>query len=85
MKELIALATALDEARKKANSIEAAAPMGGVYGDIVTALNDTLLLILKDQTHVDQAYQLLLDGNTVHEALVLLPVSRHQHIVWPEA
>lgn len=67
--ELINLAESLNQSRLTANGIESAAPTNGVYGDISTALRNTLFLILDSRDRVEQVYQSLLDGNTVVQAL----------------
>lgn len=67
------LATALDSARAAANTIEAAAPQRGVYGDIANALHKTLVLLLDDSEYwAEKAYQAILDGNTVAQALEIV-------------
>ncbi|MET3172989.1 UNVERIFIED_ORG: hypothetical protein ABIB52_000817 [Arthrobacter sp. UYCu721] len=67
------LATALDDARRTANAIEAAAPQRGVYGDIANALHKTLGLLLDDSDYwAEKAYQAILDGNTVVQALKIV-------------
>jgi hypothetical protein len=75
-KELIALATQIDEARLAANAIDAAAPQRGVYGDLHHALLKTLNLIFPDEgtrgvTLADFAYECIMDGNTVEQAVDL--------------
>ena len=73
---LIRLAETLDTARLQANASDAYTiqSQNGVYGQIAQALLDTLEVIFVD--HVDDhnlfanlAYNSLLDGNTVREAL----------------
>lgn len=63
------LAATLNDARIQANANEATAPQRGVYGQIEEALKDVLALLTDTQTHVDVAYQCLLDGCTVPQAL----------------
>lgn len=66
------LATRLDEARIAANDIEAAAPQDGVYGHISDALRKTLALLRDgDLKRADAAYQAILDGCIVTEALAV--------------
>lgn len=68
---LIKLAETLDDARKQANAIDAAAPQVGVYGKIHVALVDTLTLITAgDYSKAkDVYYSIMEDGNSVREAL----------------
>ncbi|MGY4541346.1 hypothetical protein ACVWY0_001255 [Arthrobacter sp. UYNi723] len=68
--QLTDLATSLDNARTAANAIEVAAPQKGVYGDIANALHKTLALLLDGSDYwAEKAYQAILDGNTVAQAL----------------
>lgn len=67
--ELIALAETIDTARRQANAIEATAPQIGVYGKMATALVDTLTLVLGSYSVASNAYSLILDGDTVVEAI----------------
>lgn len=74
---LIQLAETLDKARIQANAIEAAASQRGVYGQIVLSLFDTLELIFVEQVDdhnlfANLAYNAILDGNTVREALAVV-------------
>jgi hypothetical protein len=64
---LIELAETLDKARLQANAIVATQSQYGVYGQISDALAETLILI--EGGYETEAYQYLLDGNTVREAL----------------
>lgn len=66
---LVDLAEKLDAARLLANSIEPAAPQGGVYGHIATGLWHTLYLILGSKDEAEAAYGALLNGSGVREAL----------------
>jgi hypothetical protein len=66
--DLTILAHHIDQARIRANSIETAAPQQGVYGDLSKALIKTLVLLIgEDQAAV--AYQALLDGSSVSDAI----------------
>lgn len=67
-KALIILAEMLDKARIQANAIKVAET--GVYGSIAVALLDTLIL-LSDPRIAAIAYQNILDGCSVDEALDL--------------
>lgn len=71
---LIELAETLDKARLQANAIESAASQRGVYGEVSLALLDTLEMIFEERVDdanlfANLAYNSLLDGNTVREAL----------------
>lgn len=72
---LITLAETLDKARLQANAIDVYTIQSqlGVYGDIVRSLTDTLEVIFEDRDDpnlfANLAYNSLLDGNTVREAL----------------
>lgn len=70
------LASSLNIARIQANAIEEAAPQNGVYGDVSTALKNTLFLLVPSRARVDAVYQGLLDGATVPEALA------HEQAEW---
>lgn len=65
---LIELAETLDSARLQANAIEEMAPQSWVYGDIAQVLV-VVLCALTGRFEVGDIYDLLLDGNTVREAL----------------
>ena len=66
------LAEKLDAARLLANSIESAAPQGGVYGHVATGLWHTLYLILGSRDEAERAYEALLCGSSVREALKIV-------------
>jgi hypothetical protein len=66
--KLIALAEALDAARMTANSMEATAPQAGVYGQVSTALQSTLSLIVGDLAPRVYA-SIIEDGNNVRDAI----------------
>ena len=67
--DILALAHTLDQARRMANAIPKAAPMDGVYGDIGTALKNTLFLVVPNRSRVERIYGSLLDGNAVAQAV----------------
>lgn len=71
---LIRLAETLDSARQQANAIEAAAPQRGVYGDIHTALVNTLALVTNDHEAVYAS--IMEDGNTVREAIKYIEANK---------
>jgi hypothetical protein len=66
-KELLKLAEQINAARIAANGIEETSWQGGVYGTLSQALVDTLELIV-GQRAMD-AYGVILDGNTVEQAV----------------
>lgn len=66
--DLVILAHYIDQSRIRANSIEPAAPQNGVYGDLVGALTKTLALLL-GENQAKVAYQALLDGSSVNDAI----------------
>jgi hypothetical protein len=66
--ELLNLAQYIDQARIRANSIEAAAPQNGVYGDLSNALTKALTLLI-GESRAAVAYQALLDGASVNDAI----------------
>lgn len=66
--DLMILAHYIDQTRIRANGIEPAAPQNGVYGDLVGALTKTLTLLL-GESQAKVAYQVLLDGSSVNEAI----------------
>lgn len=73
MNDLTSLAESLNTARLTANSIEVTAPQSGIYGDVVQALMKTLTLLLNGSTlMVEMAYNSILNGNTVEQALGLV-------------
>ncbi|UDL16726.1 hypothetical protein SEA_ATUIN_33 [Arthrobacter phage Atuin] len=67
--QLIALAESIDSARLAANAIALTAPQSGVYGKLSDALLRTLAHITDDVDLSLSAYQAMLDGCTVREAL----------------
>lgn len=69
MATLIDVAAAIDTARIAANQNESTAPQNGVYGALATALKDTLHLIIGDWGRAQDAYQFILDGATVDQAV----------------
>lgn len=66
--DLMILAYYIDHARLRANSVESAASQDGVYGDLSRALVKTLALIV-GENQAEAAYQALLDGSSVTDAL----------------
>ena len=68
-KALIILAEILNKARIQANAIEVTAPQSGVYGDIVTSLKRTLVLLTNDAHTASRVYEALLDCSSVSEAM----------------
>lgn len=74
-KALTILAEMLNKARIQANAIEMTAPQSGVYGDIVKALNDTLVILTDSPSLAAQVYASILDdGCTVQEAITANPI-----------
>lgn len=77
--QLIELAETLDKARIQANAIDVYTIQSqmGVYGDIARALTDTLEVIFDgkvddENLFANLAYNAILDGNTVREAIALV-------------
>jgi hypothetical protein len=70
-KALLILAEMLDKARIQANAIEVTAPTTGVYGGVSKALQETLAL-LTDANTASRIYDVILDGNSVREALKIV-------------
>lgn len=68
MPELLILAAYIDHARLRANSIDSTASQDGVYGDLSRALTKTLALIV-GENQAETAYQALLDGSSVTDAV----------------
>lgn len=66
--DLMILAHYIDQSRIQANSIERAASQQGIYGDLSAALIKTLVLLI-GETRADVAYQALLDGTSVNDAI----------------
>lgn len=76
---ITAMATSLNNLRIEANTFASTAPQAGVYGDIATALRNTLYLLIVDgstvvREHVlrqraEGVYRRLLNGDDVYEAL----------------
>lgn len=66
--ELIALAEAIEVARKAANANESTARQSGVYGDLTDALAKTLYLVLGPHGTKDALYAIS-EGVTVQEAV----------------
>lgn len=69
---LVALAQQINETRITANGIEATESMHGVYGQLVHSLYSTIRLIVEGYERADFVYDLVLDGNTVQQALSAL-------------
>lgn len=67
--ELLTLANTINAARIEANAHEITAPQSGVYGQLADALEATLTLILGSAELGAAAYQNLLDGATITEAV----------------
>jgi hypothetical protein len=66
---LIAIAEAIDTARILANQNEETAPQSYVYGQLAKSLQDTLFLAIGDRNRAESAYQFILDGATVDQAV----------------
>lgn len=64
---LLPVAEAIDAARLNANADDRTAPQGGVYGHLVTALKETLVLMAGPE-RAERMYDSILDGNTIREA-----------------
>jgi hypothetical protein len=66
----VELAKTLNQARVIANGIDTAGiqAQSGVYGEIASALKETLAYLV-GRVNVDDAYQALLDGCTIDEVL----------------
>lgn len=84
---LLALATSLNESRITSNALEATASQRGVYGKIAEALEQTLTLLTGDDSQAAYAYQGLLDGCTVEQALEAAAADRaaRSSLYWPTA
>jgi hypothetical protein len=67
--ELTALARQINAARIEANRIEETAPQDGVYGDLSDALGRILALITGSEAKAADAYDALLDGAAVTDAI----------------
>ena len=66
--KLIALAETLNKARIQANDHEITAPQHGVYGEVTRSLK-TVLFVLVGIDRSELAYQALLDGSDVRQAI----------------
>jgi hypothetical protein len=72
---LTTLAETFDAARKQADAIADTAWQLGAYGDASHGIHKVLALLLHNTAAEDTAYQAILDGSTVREALVIAAAS----------
>lgn len=63
------VAEAINAARIAANQNDDTASQSGVYGQLSSALKDTLYLLIGDWGRALDAYQFILDGSTVDQAV----------------
>jgi hypothetical protein len=81
---LVALAEQFDAACVAANAIEATAWQMHAYGDASNGLLKVLALLCGNQKRADLAYQAILDGNTVREALRYVRTETGHYIAVPD-
>lgn len=66
---LIALAETFESARNQANAIASTSWQLGAYGDASHGINKVLVLLTESEQEADEVYQVILDGQSVREAL----------------